>query len=234
MNRRTLTAGLASGFVAALTGCVSRLSTADRTSKTEHRTFQVQSGTRLAVENENGSIDVRRHDGGDVDVTMKIHARKGGSLDAVSLSDAKTADELRLRVHADADDVSVALTVRYPNSVPVGELRSTNGRIDATVVTAGDSADVRTENGSIDVKLLEIARDTDVRTENGSIDAALASDLDATVSATTKNGSLNASGLDFSSEELSMTGFTGVLGDGSDDLSFETENGSISLSTTSE
>jgi DUF4097 and DUF4098 domain-containing protein YvlB len=236
MKRRTLTAGLASGFVVVLSGCVSRLQMGDlgdQKRTTKHRTFQVKSGTRLTIENENGSVDVRRYDGSDVDVKMKIHGSKNTSLDATTLSHTRTENELQFDVDPGADDVTVTLTVRYPNSVPVGKIRSKNGSIDAEVVTSGDSADVRTENGSIDVKLFEVARDTEVRTDNGSIDAALAPDLDATVSATTENGSLDASGLDFFSEKLSKTGFSGVLGDGSNDLSFETESGSISLTAAS-
>lgn len=228
MKRRTLMAGLASGFAIALSGCVSRLQR-DRNQTTKHRTFRANDGTRLSIENENGSVDVRRYDGDDVDVTMKIRGSKSESLDATTLSNSRSGNELRLDVDPGADDVSVALTVRYPNSVSVGKVRSENGSIDAEMSTSGDSAVVRTENGSIDVELLEVARDTDVRTESGGIDATLDPDLDATVSARTKNGSINASGLDFSSEQLSKTGFSGVLGDGSKDLSFETENGSISI-----
>lgn len=106
-------------------------------------------------------------------------------------------------------------------------LATSNGRIIARRI--GGLAGATTSNGPIEVDIPSIERDVDVRTENGSIDAALASDLDATLAATTTNGSVELHGLDLSDAETGDSRVSGALGDGRHELTIGTENASIDL-----
>jgi DUF4097 and DUF4098 domain-containing protein YvlB len=110
-------------------------------------------------------------------------------------------------------------------------LRTTNGKITAREI--GGVTGARTTNGSIAIDVPAIEEDVKIRTKNGRIEAALASSLDATVSATTTNGSVDIHHIDLSSVQTSKTRVSGVLGKGTHDLSFVTTNSSIDLRTLS-
>lgn len=109
-------------------------------------------------------------------------------------------------------------------------LTTTNGQITAREI--GGISGARTSNGTIAIDVPAVTGDVEIRTNNGRIQAALASSLDATVSATTTNGSVD-SDLDLSSVQTSKTRISGVLGKGTHDLSFVTTNASIDLETLS-
>ena len=106
-------------------------------------------------------------------------------------------------------------------------LTTTNGQITGREI--GGIAGAQTSNGEIAIDVPAIKEDVEVRTQNGSIEAALAPNLDATISATTINGSVNIHSLDLSSVQTTKTSISGVLGNGTHDLSFETTNASIDL-----
>lgn len=109
-------------------------------------------------------------------------------------------------------------------------LRTTNGQITARRIGGIDGA--KTSNGAIAIDVPAITEDVEIRTNNGRIEAALAPSLDVAVSATTTNGSVN-SDLDLASVQTSKTSVSGVLGEGTHDLSFVTTNASIDLETLS-
>lgn len=135
-----------------------------------------------------------------------------------------------------------AITIRNVAGDP--ELRSQNGRlavsnVDGTVALSTNNGTITarnigaighatTSNGSIEVDVPSVSDDVTVRTTNGAIDAALAQDLDATVSATTSNSPVQLHGLDLS-ERNGPTTVSGTLGSGTHTLTFETSNGTIDL-----
>ncbi|UPV74887.1 DUF4097 domain-containing protein [Halorussus limi] len=90
--------------------------------------------------------------------------------------------------------------------------------------------DVRTENGSVQLDVPAIRGATTVESENGSVDAAVASDLNATLSARTDNGDLDVRLPNFEADVRSEHLVEGTLGDGGPELRFATENGSVELS----
>lgn len=106
-------------------------------------------------------------------------------------------------------------------------LSTSNGGITARGI--GGLAGARTANGSIEVDVPAIDRDVEVRTENGGIDAALGTDLDAAVTASTTNGSVELHGVDLADAETGDSRVSGTLGDGAHGLTFETRNSGIDL-----
>jgi hypothetical protein len=208
-TRRAFATGSVTGLVGVLAGCVSPATIANEETRTERRTYEVDSRTRLRVDNRNGAITVDVHDGENIEADVAVRGPSRDVLRALSVTDDRAQGGLELATEYRGGSerrASAAITVRVP----------TNVRIER----------IRTRNGLIDVDVPTIADDTEIRTRNGSIDAALATDLDATVSATTINGSVEHHGLDLSSAESSRTSVSGSLGTGARDLSFETHNGS--------
>lgn len=106
-------------------------------------------------------------------------------------------------------------------------LSTSNGGITARRI--GGIAGATTSNGSVEIDVPAIDRDVEVRTENGSIDAALATDLDAAVTASTTNGSVEIHGLDLADAEIADDRVAGTLGGGTHDLTLATENASVDL-----
>jgi hypothetical protein len=122
-----------------------------------------------------------------------------------------------------------SLTVRNVDGMV--SLTTSNGEITAREI--GGVTGATTSNGSIAIDVPAIEGDVVIRTRNGSIDASLATDLNVDISATTSHNSVDIHSLELSSAQVSQTSVSGVLGSGTHDLSFETNNGSIDLRTLS-
>lgn len=105
-------------------------------------------------------------------------------------------------------------------------LSTDNGSITARNV--GGLEDATASNGSVELDVPSIPGDVTVSTANGGIDAALAQDLDATVTATTSNSPVELHGVELADTEDS-TSVSGTLGGSTHSLAFETNNGSIDL-----
>lgn len=212
MNRRTFVAGITS-VTTALAGCASRVTEFGTTSRSGSRTYDVDAGTNLRVRNRNGSVTVERHDGDDVALDFEVEGPSDDAVDAVSVTGVRDGGGLRLRTESErssaGQDVSVTMTVGYPETAFVER--------------------VATHNGSIDVEVVAIDDDAAIESTNGSIDAALVPDLDAAVTATTDNGSVNLHDLDLAAATNSDADVSGTLGDGTNALALRTNNGSIDL-----
>ncbi|MFB6074698.1 MAG: DUF4097 family beta strand repeat-containing protein [Haloarculaceae archaeon] len=188
-----------------------------------------------------------------VDATSVVGARDGGRL-SIELARGDAAGVQRTGAHLDvtcpggtalvgADTSNGAIEVEGVAGDPV--LSTSNGRIEArsiggtvTADTSNGSITVRdvgalggaaTSNGGIDVDVPAVDGDVSVDTSNGNVSAALAPDLSVTVTASTTNGSVDVSGLQFSSVSTGNERFAGTLGAGEHALSFGTSNGSIEL-----
>jgi hypothetical protein len=110
-------------------------------------------------------------------------------------------------------------------------LSTSNGKITAREIGAIGGA--KTSNGSISIDIPAIKKDVKIQTTNGNIEAALAPSLNAAISATTTNGSVDIHDLDLSSVQTAKTSISGILGEGTHNLSFTVTNGSIDLRTLS-
>jgi DUF4097 and DUF4098 domain-containing protein YvlB len=213
MQRRTVLAGVA-GTAAALAGCADVLS--GRESRTVESDHEVPEGTPLAVVAGNGAVEVDPTDGERLEVSATVRGPSTEAIEAVEVAAEERDGEFLVTGERDgssADDVSVALTVGYPSSTPVGRVETGNGSLEATVAS--------------------VAEEARLTTGNGSLEAALDPDLDATVEASTGNGTVSVEGFDFTVDDSGGTGGTasGTLGDGSQTLAIETGNGSLEITS---
>ena len=204
-------------------------------------------GDRLEVD-----AEVRGPSRASLDAVSLVENRGGDafSLETVydGSGDQRASVELAVRVPGDLY-VARAQTTNgdlYVTDVSGGgEFASQNGDVDVRNLAGNVDAqttngDITVENvevfggaittqGNVDVDVPALVSDATVRTENGHVDAALASDLDAAVSATTTNGAVELDGLDLRDAETSRTSATGALGEGTFDLSLGTTNGDVTL-----
>lgn len=216
MDRRNFTLGFCGAVTGVLAGCLGGTSPSRNEERRGSRTYEASDGMELRVRNENGPVTIRTFDGDEIEVDIVVSGPSTEVLDAISVTDERTDGALLLKTEygSAAAEASAALTLRCPETVNTGS--------------------VRTSNASIGVDVPRIDGDTEIVTSNGSIDAALAGALDAAVTATTTNGSVKVTGLDFDSVEQSDTDLSGSLGDGTHTLSLETKNASIDLQALAE
>lgn len=106
-------------------------------------------------------------------------------------------------------------------------MRTTNGTVESRDCDGID--DVRTTNGSADVEVQAIRDDVDVETTNGNVRIAVPEDMDAEIRLETTNGDVGYSGLDLDVRTDRTTELVGTLGDGGDEITGETTNGSVRL-----
>lgn len=255
----TVLAGLIVTAAAASAGC--DLVTADFKAKETaewHKTYQLQPGGRIEIDNVNGSIDVETSDGNTVDVVAQKTAR-GASAEAAKL--ALERIEIAETVSPDSIKIETKLQraggifdrgggeVRYIVRVPAGsevkfstvnggiELAGLKGRIDAETVNGGIKArdvsgqiDASTTNGGVDVELARLAEGgAKLGCTNGGIRIRLPADSKATISASVANGGITTNGLQLETSESTRRRLEARLNGGGARIAIEGTNGGIRI-----
>jgi DUF4097 and DUF4098 domain-containing protein YvlB len=174
--------------------------------KTEdvHYSYPMQPGSKLTVENMNGSIEISGWDQNTIDISATKYAETDQMLAQLKVDVAVAADGVHIRtiVPSDAHNVGVKYVLKVPRRAELAEIRSTNGsmRINETE----GAANLHTSNGSVhvsktrgkleivtsngSVQIQENDGETDVRTSNGSVRA---SGIRGPLTATTSNGGMH-------------------------------------------
>jgi DUF4097 and DUF4098 domain-containing protein YvlB len=196
MNRRILVLTIATPLIL---GALEPNKTAD-----VHYSYPMQPGSRLTVENMNGSIQISAWDQNTIDISATKHADTDQMLAQVKVDVAVAADGVHIRtiVPPDAHNVGVKYVLKVPRRTELAEIRSSNGSIHVTE-TEGP-ANLRTSNGSVhasktrgkleigtsngSVQVQENDGETDVHTSNGSVHA---SGIRGPLTATTSNGGMH-------------------------------------------
>lgn len=211
MNRRSFVGGFGGIVLGAIAGCLSAPWSVSATEKTEQRTYTASKKSAIRVRNENGPVTVKTFDSDEIEVDLVYRGPSTGSVDAVSVTEERHNGTLTLATEYEdvAGDVSVAITVRCPRETSI------------------DS--VQTSNASIEIDIPRIDGDTEIVTANGTIVAELAPTLNADITATTTNGSIDVEGFDFTPNTEAGRRLNGSLGDGSNTLLLETANASITI-----
>jgi DUF4097 and DUF4098 domain-containing protein YvlB len=243
----------------AAAGC--DLVTADFKSKETaqwHKTYELQPGGRIEIQNVNGRIDVEPAQGNTVDVTAEKTAR-GATPEA-----AKQALQ-RIEIVEDASPSSVKIEtkvqrsggifdhsggeVRYTVRVPAGaevrfstvnggiELAGLSGRIQAETTNGGIKArdvsgqiDASTTNGGVEVELARISDGgAKLGCTNGGIKLRLPADVKADISASIVNGGITTNGLQLETTESTRRRLEARLNGGGPRIALEGTNGGIRI-----
>lgn len=205
-------------------------------------------GGSLTATTDNGDVTISRTDGDAVQIRAVETASWFASLDQVSLD--VTKGDGRLSIVGESEDVlfgsaGLSLDIGVPAGVEVETVEANNGdatvrNVDGYVSLAAKNGDVRasgvtgvesaeTKNGDVDVTVPDVQSDVSIRATNGDVSAALTQSLDATVLARATNGDVTNDGLSFESMETGGNRIRGTLGEGTHDVTLETENGDVSL-----
>ncbi|MGQ5514958.1 DUF4097 family beta strand repeat-containing protein [Halococcus saccharolyticus] len=161
---------------------------------------------------------------GNKSISLDAGVPEGVAVERVSAANGDTT----------ATDVAGNMTIESTNGAVKARnvdghvsLASTNGDASARNVAGLDGAE--TTNGDVDVAIPAVEGEVSVASTNGAITAALAPDLDATVVASTRNGTITTNRLPLDAVGSGSNTVRGTLGDGTHDLSVETINGDIVL-----
>lgn len=148
-------------------------------------------GSPVSVETANGSIEVVKGGGSQVEVSAEIRARDEARLGQVVLRAERGNGELKVWVEwpegRRLNNEGASLMVRVPDASIV-RAETSNGAV--RVEDVGTSADLRTSNGS--VRALRVAGPVEARTSNGKI---VIEDAAGDAKARTSNGSIDVRGV---------------------------------------
>jgi putative adhesin len=235
-----------------LTSLMAVVCQADVTTKV-HQNWGVSSAASFELADMNGSIEVSGWDKPEIDVTATIKARSQEMLDAVHVRMAKDGDAVHVTSEYNPKIHNSNATVNYKISLPKRlasvKLRMTNGSIDSRSV-GGDLSFIstngrirasdlfgralaRTTNGSIDADIQSGGFNQPMQFDstNGAIVVRLDPATNATLDASTQNGSIQT---DFGLAPSHKFGFSenqakGAIGSGGPELRAHAQNGSIQI-----
>jgi len=172
-----------------------------------HQSYPMQPGSRLTVNNQNGSIEIAGWDQNTLDISATRYAETQQVLDQLKIDVANAADGVHIRtiVPQDSENAGVKYIIKVPRRAELAEIRSTNGAIRVNDVEG--SASLHTSNGSVHasktrgklqidtsngaVAVQNIDGDTDVHTSNGSVRADLEESRGGAITLITTNGSVD-------------------------------------------
>jgi hypothetical protein len=221
------------------------------------KTYQLQPGATVELNNVNGRIDVEPGTGNALEVVAEKIA-KGVSSEAakealgrieiqetVSATGVRIDTKLQRVTHGffNGGSLEVRYRVRVPASTTVKfstvnggiELRALTGRIEAETVNGGVKAReisgtirASTTNGGVEVDLSEVPPDgAKLECVNGGIELSLPSGSRANVSASVVNGGISTNGLSIEASESTRRRLDGRLNGGGPRLELSGTNGGI-------
>jgi len=172
-----------------------------------HQSYPMQPGSRLTVNNQNGSIEIAGWDQNTLDISATRYAETQQVLDQLKIDVATAGDGVHIRtiVPQDSENAGVKYIIKVPRRAELAEIRSTNGAIRVNDVEG--SASLHTSNGSVHasktrgklqidtsngaVAVQGADGDTDVHTSNGSVRADLEESRGGAITLITTNGSVD-------------------------------------------
>jgi len=222
------------------------------------KTFTLEPGGRVEIENVNGRIHVTPSDGSQVEVVAEKKAKANSedaakeALERVEIKDTVSGSTIRVETKTPRSNslfggsVEVSYTVRVPASADVKfvtvnggiEISRLTGKITAETTNGGIVArdvggpiDASTTNGGVEVELTTVARGgVKLGCTNGGIKLRLPSDAAATISASVANGGIDADGLQLDKSESSRRSLEARLNGGGPPIKIEGTNGGIKIS----
>jgi len=222
------------------------------------KTYTVEAGGELAIENGNGTITIRPGTGPDIEIVATRIAKAGTEEEAkkllaeMSITESASASSVRLssrvkRLNWGGTQYQVNYEVRAPAGLSLN-LGATNGTIDVSdwqgrvemsatngaLEGRGLSGEVQAEttNGKIDIALASLhERGVRLETTNGRVLVELPRDARGRVVAHVTNGAISVDGLNAeASPSNSRRRYEGTLnGGGSATVSVDTTNGAITV-----
>jgi putative adhesin len=134
-----------------------------------HYSWPLDSGARLTVETQNGSVEISAWDKNTIDIAGTKYASDESLLHDVRIDISHAPDSVRIRTIAPEffhGNAGAEYTIHVPRRVVLDQIRSSNGALRVDAVEG--NARMHTSNGG--VHLTDVHGDADIETSNGSID----------------------------------------------------------------
>jgi DUF4097 and DUF4098 domain-containing protein YvlB len=216
-----------SGLTVLLSGCFMEMGDSNRYHEDFHHSYKFNPGGRLAVENENGTIEISTWEKDEIEINGTKNASRQEMLQEIKIDIDSSPSALRVKVdrpnfHCNC---GVRFAIRVPKKLELERIKSTNGGIQVTGIEGNGNLTttngrieamnhtgkltIETTNGSIE--LSGHKGDVRARTSNGKISGELAKGI---IDAHTTNG-----GIDLKLNAM----------DSSEPVRLETTNGNINL-----
>jgi hypothetical protein len=187
----------------------------------ESRTFVLEPGAALTVDNFAGNVTVQAGDEGRIQVVAVRRAASSGTRDRIQIQYQETARGLEVRSVKPAGlliNAHVEFHIEVPPGTPV-EVETGSG----SVQILGTQAGVRAETGSGTVTAASLEGEVDLRTGSGNIDVQ---DAVGTVTVQTGSGALSLR--DIEGDIDAHTGSGGITAeDASGQVRLDTGSGSV-------
>jgi hypothetical protein len=134
-----------------------------------HYSWPLDSGARLTVETQNGSVEISAWDKNTIDIAGTKYASDESLLHDVRIDISHAPDSVRIRTIAPEffhGNAGAEYTIHVPRRVVLDQIHSSNGALRVDAVEG--NARMHTSNGG--VHLTDVHGDADIETSNGSID----------------------------------------------------------------
>lgn len=219
------------------------------------RTYSIDPGGRLEIENVNGVVEASPADGGDVEVRAERIVKASTDEAAREL-----LESIELREEVSPTRVRIVTTVprrrfgrsshevRYHVRVPKGlavqfetvnggvRLQNLEGQVTASTTNGGvegrglsGPVKASTTNGGVQIEMASVTGEVELETTNGGIRLQLPPDAKANLEATCINGGISVSDLPVQGEQTRRR-VSGTINGGGPRVVAETVNGGIRIS----
>jgi DUF4097 and DUF4098 domain-containing protein YvlB len=221
------------------------------------KTYTLEAGGRVEVNNVNGRIRVTPSEGNQVEIVAEKKG-KGVSeqaakeaVDRIEITESVSGSTIRVETKTPrtsgvfGGSTEVTYSVRVPAGADV-KFTTVNGGIDVSRLTGrinaettnggitarevGGPIEATTTNGGVDVELTQVAKGgVTLGCTNGGIKLRLPADAAATISASVSNGGIDADGLQLETTESTRRSLEGRLNGGGPPIKIEGTNGGIKI-----
>ena len=157
---------------------------------TFHQSYPMQSGSKLTLNNLNGSVEISGWDQNILDVTATKYAETQELLAQLKIDVSVAAGGVLIRTipPPESGNVGVKYVIKIPRRAELTEIRSSNGAIHINEIE-GD-ANLRTSNGAVHAE--KTRGKLEITTSNGAVDVQ---NIEGETDVHTSNGGVRASGI---------------------------------------
>jgi len=200
----------------------------ERYSQDFHYSYPMQPGSRLSVDNSNGSVEISGWDQDTVDISGTKYARTPELRDALKIEIDHSPSEVSIRTVRPSErrgNMGAKYIIKVPRHTQLDRIVSSNGAIHALDLEG--PAHLRTSNGAVRAENLHGS--LDAQTSNGSIEVQ---GLEGSASLHTSNGRVRADDVRGSIEADTSNGGIHIMlskPDAGRPIKLETSNGPIEL-----
>lgn len=220
------------------------------------KTFSANANTQLQIDNTNGKVGIEGWNKDEVQITATIYTKNEAGRERVEVLVAQNGDTIDIDTHfakqsgwSNNNYAQVDYVIYVPKYIELDDVKLKNGSLAIKDVTGDINASLKngnmtatglaantrvmSKNGSVKLSYadnLQALKNVNVDSKNGSITVYLPDSVNATINATSTNGSIsNGFGLPVDKSRSNRKKLSGELGTGDANIKLLSKNGSIRI-----